>query len=264
LPKGSGELPELDDVSHIERNPRCDGAVLDAVETKSKNWLAAALLAGGDPNGNPDGNARHLLNRTPLCFAANSGQADGVRLLLQFGANPNKEGRFRMTALWEGSGYPRIVALLLRKGADPNAGSMFSCDHPLICAARAKSIESMRLMLVHGGDASRVDFDGRNVLHHALRNTSAECCRELLAHGADACGHGGLFVRETPMRVVAGHAGSPDGPERVKILDLLLEAGASVLAVDEFGFTAGQLVRRCEASKEVLEWFAQHGTLVSV
>jgi ankyrin repeat protein len=156
--------------------------------------------------------------------------------------------------------YPRIVTLLLETGADPNADDAGDHYNPLASAAKARNIESLRRMLAHGGDAGRVDDDGAGVLHAALEGTDAECCRELLAHGADPCGQGGFFD-ETPMHVVARYALHDDGPERVKILDLLLEAGASLLAKDGPGVTPGELARHRfvrGGSKEVLEWFSQH------
>jgi hypothetical protein len=98
------------------------------------------------------------------------------------------------------------------------------------------------------------------VLHAALEymGIDAECCRELLAHGADPCGHDGIF-RDTPMHVVAKNARCWHESELVKILDLLLEAGASMLAVNRAGLTPGPVARQDEeTSKDVLEWFSQH------
>jgi ankyrin repeat protein len=196
-----------------------------------------------------------------LCRAARSGYEDGIELLLQFGADPNKEGTNMSSVLAAGAGDPAIVALLLEKGANPNAYYASDRYSPLACAARVKNIESLRLMLAHGGDASRVCSLGQNVLHIALASTSAECCRELLAHGADPCGRSRIND-ETPMHVVAKFAFHDDGPEHVKILDLLLEAGASLHVKDDGGFTPGKLARRYErASKEMLEWFSQHETV---
>jgi ankyrin repeat protein len=208
------------------------------------------LQFGADPDG---GRA--------LTLSAGLGREDGVRLLLEFGADP--EGKKKWddpSALTEGAKYPGIVALLLEYGANPNASVARCSLNPLVCAARARSVESLRLMLASGGDATRVDRDG-NVLHASLKCTDAACCRELLAHGADPCGQGGFF-HDTPMHVVAINAGRSNGPECMKILDLLLEAGASVLAVNGQGLTPGQVARRGqETSKEVLEWFAQHETV---
>jgi hypothetical protein len=63
----------------------------------------------------------------------------------------------------------------------------------------------------------------------------------------------------TPMHVVARYARYRSAPEFVKILDLLLEVGASVLAVNEDGLTPGQVARQDQhTSKDVLEWFSQH------
>jgi ankyrin repeat protein len=110
-------------------------------------------------------------------------------------------------------------------------------------------------MLAHGGDASRVDEHGWNVLHLGMLSTNAECCQELLVHGADPCGLGD--DKRTPMHVAARWAHGDDGAERAKVLDLLFEAGASVLAVDG-GLTPGEAARGHGASKEVREWFSQH------
>jgi hypothetical protein len=154
LPKGGAELPPLDGVIQVDRNQVVDGAVEDAVKRESTGWLAATL-AGRDPDRsvtNCWGESRHS--------AADSGYHHGVQLLLHFGAHPNKEGQYGTKTLAKGAGYPRIVALLLEKGANPNAGQTGSWTNPLACAAKAKSIESLRPMLAYGGDATRVDRHG--------------------------------------------------------------------------------------------------------
>jgi ankyrin repeat protein len=155
-----------------------------------------------------------------------------------------------------GAAYPAIVKLLLEKGADPNAFRPGSLDGPLVAAARAKNLDSLRLMLAHGGNAGREE-DGWSVLHRALQGTTAECCRELLAHGADPCVQHPYYG--TPMHMVVSCVMGKDGPECVKILELLLGAGASLQAEDGRGLTPGRLARLTEGvSKEVLEWFSPH------
>jgi hypothetical protein len=246
------ELPELNSASRVERNPSLEGVVADAVEVKAMSWLTAALLAGGNPN-------EVMVHRDGLnllVYAARMGRGDIVQLLLQFGADPKRKG-----VLAAAVEYPGIVALLLEKDAEPNEGWVSS--GPLAAAARAKSIESLRMLLACRGDPNGAFHLGGSVLQATLESTKAECCRELLVHGADpcACWHRSLsrVGGVTPMHVVARHDKGRDGPERVKILNLLFEAGASVMAIDGDGLTPGQVARRCRgASKEVLEWFCQH------
>jgi ankyrin repeat protein len=236
----------------------CYMPLTGAACAKNIESLRLMLQFGADPN-----------MSYALAVSAGSGHEDAVRLLLEFGANPNSDCS-GLTVLAHGAEYPAIVALLLGKGANPNAGGAGSYGNPLACAAHAKNIESLRLMFAHGGDAARVDHGGGNVLHISLQCTDAECCRELLVHGADPCGQG--LYGDTPMHVVARNARRSTGPESLKILDLLLEAGASVLAVNGGGLTPGQVARQHheaimavqvaredqQTMKDVLEWFAQH------
>jgi ankyrin repeat protein len=113
-------------------------------------------------------------------------------------------------------------------------------------------------MLADGGDASRVGGDGKDVLHIVLISPDAECCRDLIAHGADPCGQG-AYSKETPMHAVAKYEFGSEGHERMQVLDLLLDAGASLQAKDRTGLTPGQVARQSrKASDEVLEWFSRH------
>jgi ankyrin repeat protein len=209
--------------------------------------VALLLENGANPNA---ASCRYLKN--PLVCAARAGSIESVRLLLQFGADPEERH-----ALLEGAGHPDIIALLLEHGANPNWSRAGCCDNALVWAAKARSGESLRVMFAHGGDASRTDDHGGNVLHYALVDTNEDCCQELLAHGADPLVRGGIWD-ETPMHAVARSV-HPGHRERVKIPDLLLGAGASLLAEDRNGLTPGQLARKSQrTSKEVLEWFVQH------
>jgi ankyrin repeat protein len=221
-----------------------------AARDKDIESMRLLLQFGADPN----------IGRA-LAASAHGGYEDAVRLLLESGANPEGNKKWLgQSALAEGAKYPAIVALLLQKGANPNAMDAFFCFSPLASAARARSVESLRLMFAHGGDARRVDPVRGNVLHAALECSDAECCRELLAHGADPCGR--RASGDTPMHVVARNARRSNGPEFVKTLDLLLEVGASVQAVNADGLTPGQVARQDQyTSKDVLEWFVQHEAL---
>ncbi|CCT76267.1 uncharacterized protein FFUJ_14097 [Fusarium fujikuroi IMI 58289] len=69
----------------------------------------------------------HLLDapdhdgRTPLSYAAESGQADITRFLLAKGANPNSKGKDGRTPLHMALWNPHVVEVLINAGADPLA-----------------------------------------------------------------------------------------------------------------------------------------------
>jgi hypothetical protein len=94
-----------------------DREVVSAVEAKDAKALEAALRAGGSPNatlphhrtGQPD---------TVLCYASRAGHEDGVRLLLEYGADANKEGWNHSDPLTRGAACAAIVRLLLEDGAN--------------------------------------------------------------------------------------------------------------------------------------------------
>jgi ankyrin repeat protein len=145
----------------------------DAVETESTSWLTAVLLVGGDPN--VDAVRWSGERDTALGVAAFSGHEDGVRLLLQFGADPNKEqGAERSSALAVAVRHPAIVALLLEKGADVNGTRADGCWNPLEWAGRIKDIESMRLLLDFGADPSRAERWPRALVKDT--RTACVCC----------------------------------------------------------------------------------------
>ena len=68
-------------------------------------------------------NATNYLGATPLIWAS-FGNADAVRLLIEYGANVNAQDESSFTALTDSAAEGRleIVRLLLEHGADPNLG----------------------------------------------------------------------------------------------------------------------------------------------
>jgi ankyrin repeat protein len=93
-------------------------SLIDAI-LSSGTEEAAALVERGAP---VDGISRY--GSTPLYTAAVDGKAEIVRMLLEAGADPNKEsaGESDGTPLCAAAswGYAEVVRLLLQYGADPN------------------------------------------------------------------------------------------------------------------------------------------------
>jgi uncharacterized protein len=98
------------------------GAVIDSLidaTLASRTEEVAALLARGTP---ADGLGRY--GSTPLYVAAVQGETEIVRILLDAGADPNKEsaGESEGTPLCAAAswGHAEVVRLMLQYGADPN------------------------------------------------------------------------------------------------------------------------------------------------
>jgi ankyrin repeat protein len=89
-------------------------ALGQAVNWRSKSEVKIVLEAGADPN-------KEELTLLPLVLAAGNGFPESVSLLLQYGADVNKAQWNGLTALTESVryGHRECVELLVKAGADP-------------------------------------------------------------------------------------------------------------------------------------------------
>lgn len=105
-------------------------------------------------------------------------------LLIKRGADPNAKGSDGYTALCNIVVKYRVEALetLLRLGADPNV----ECDGktPLCIAMQKESREMVSLLLKHGANPN-VECDGRTPLLIAAEKCDKDMAELLLRHGAD-------------------------------------------------------------------------------
>ena len=128
-----------------------------------------------------DVNALNNAGESPLMMAAIKGDVAGAQLLLEHGAKVNQPG-------WSALHYaatgpePKLVELLIERGADLNAGSPNGTT-PLMMAAQYGSEDSVKLLLARGADAgkrnqknlSAVDFaklSGREALVKRLEQAA--------------------------------------------------------------------------------------------
>jgi cytohesin len=145
-----------------------------------------------------------------LCDAAKRNDLGGLRRLLDDDPSViNSMVDWGMTPLYCAArwGQPQTVALLLERGADPNVRNgeaMFDC----------RNVESLRLMLEHGGDATMLHDDHRahraSLLHQAAFRGDVKMLEVVLAHGGAqhldsrlAQGNEGRHAGLTPLQAAA-------------------------------------------------------------
>ena len=172
-------------------------------------WL---LVAPGVALGQPD---------SPVADAAQRGDLDAVRRLLQGGADVNAAQGDGMTALhWAAEqGDEALGEVLIYAGARVDAGTRIGHYTPLHLAARGAHASVVTLLLEAGSDpAARTTNSGASPLHLAAASSDPRVVSELIEWGAD------VNVREsawgqTPLIFAAAN-------NRVEVIRALLQAGA--------------------------------------
>ena len=189
-------------------------AVLGETGKKGNERCVNLILEAG---GNP---------QVMMYYAAKAGRCDIVELLIQSGADVNKDGYIVLAAA---SGSLKCVNRLLQAGADVNG----TAEHKNMCrttalivAAETNSIEIVKLLIKIGADVNKQDDSGCTALFGAIKSRSSECAALLLKAGAD------VNIRDVVALITAASDGS------VKCINLLLQAGADVNIRDRKGKTA--------------------------
>ncbi|GAB3147921.1 ankyrin repeat domain-containing protein [Microbispora hainanensis] len=170
-------------------------------------------IAGGDVARvaallHPDTAVNPAQGTTPLYRAAVDGHHDIVRLLLEYGADPDQpsgghgEGLpLCAAACWN---HAETVQALLDGGADPDAAEEGGWT-PLLWAAANGNLESADILLDAGADPGRADDDGDTPLTLAAVFGAYGIVWSLLEHGADpsAPGWDGMTPLEIATRLAA-------------------------------------------------------------
>ncbi|XP_053957112.1 transient receptor potential channel pyrexia isoform X2 [Anastrepha ludens] len=134
-----------------------------------------------------DPNCKDLRGRTPLHFACCRGNAHIAKVLLDRGGDPNRyDGKKEVT--------------------------------PLHCAASAKSVECILLLLKRKAHIN-IGIEKRSALHFAIDRNAVECVETLLKYGADP--NTPQVYTETPLHTACALGFS-------KCVELLLNHGADV------------------------------------
>ncbi|KAJ9634266.1 hypothetical protein H2204_006343 [Knufia peltigerae] len=187
-------------------------ALVSAIQQRKHKMIEQLLDCGVPPDSGIDMNVLReaVLNR----------DAESVRLLLLFGADPNSVDKSSSTALLAAieASFVDGTKLLLKYGADPNLPAGPSNEAPIAAAVAETKVELVQLLLTYGGNANLNISDGNTLLDMAVTKTSPRRLTELLLiYGSDANGKSNRG--ETPL-FVAIQAG------RIDLVQLLLDHGA--------------------------------------
>ncbi|MEV4459303.1 ankyrin repeat domain-containing protein [Microbispora sp. NPDC049633] len=218
-------------------------------------------IAGGDVSRvaamlHPDTAVNPAQGTTPLYRAAVAGHHDIVRLLLEYGADPDRpsgghdEGLpLCAAACWD---HAETVQALLDGGADPDAAEEGGWT-ALLWAAANGNLESADILLDAGADPGRADDDGDTPLTLAAIFGAYGIVWSLLEHGADpsAPGWDGATPLEIATRlsavdleamlreevstrvegehtVLVAHGSAPDGTRRITVEARGADGGYSI------------------------------------
>jgi uncharacterized protein len=221
-----------------------------AAEVGNTEMLKVLLEAGANADSpNPEG-------QTALLAVARTGNVEAAKLLIDHGATVDaKEKWGGQTALMWASArrHPKMMELLIAKGADVNARSIDrdyqrhiqaegrpkSLDSggltPLLYAARENCIACVDVLLKKGADIDLPDPDSVSPLLVAIMNANWDLAKQLITAGADV--NQWDIYGETPLltaidlrtRIDGGRASidQPNQTKGIEILKLLLERGAN-------------------------------------
>lgn len=181
----------------------------------------AAAAAGGDAvrvrelaGRSADVNARGRDDVTLLQWALLNRSVEGLRALLEAGADPSRPGVDGATVLHLAAAAedPAYLKTLLAHRADPNVAHARTGATPLMAALMASRSTQVRLLLEARADVRAADGQGDTALHLAAKVNDAATALRLLHAGADprALNRRGVtfqrYLSMTPERVLTDDA----------------------------------------------------------
>lgn len=162
-------------------NPKEYSPMMIAIEGHHPELVKLLLDHGADPNKDPGWNSR-----SPLAQACYLGTPEIVNLLLVAGAAPDAGGDgFTPLYFSAGKGDTQSLKLLLDAGASINLGCPgFEKRTALIEAAHEGHSETVAFLVSRGADVNQPDEKGVTPVKAASSNAKPAVARELIALGA--------------------------------------------------------------------------------
>ena len=154
--------------------------LIQAIRNNDLAGLKAAFAKGANVN------ARDSRDTTLLMYAASSGSAEAVKLLLDSGADVNAKNQFVNTALTLAADQPEKARLLIEKGADVNAATKLGRTPLMIAAHCAGCSATVKLLLEKGADPRALDSRKRTAIEEAAELDDLDSIKLLLERDVDA------------------------------------------------------------------------------
>ena len=161
-----------------------ESPVADAAMRGDREGVRVLLQKGADVN------AARGDGMTALHWAAERGDAEMAEMLLVAGANPKaltRIGLYTPLHIASRGGYLAVAENLIKAGANVNARTTNSGAAPLHLAAASGNAGLVAMLLDHGADVnSRETESGQTPLIFAAAENRVDVIRVLLKRGADA------------------------------------------------------------------------------
>ncbi|KAL8674291.1 MAG: hypothetical protein Q9168_001284 [Polycauliona sp. 1 TL-2023] len=180
-----------------------------------------------------DINAKNYSDRTPLQGAFTSSNWDIARFLLESGASVDLHDKEGWTPLHEaaaGKTQAEMLKLLLDKGSDMEAKTFESGATPLFLAAWNGRESTVKALMDQGADIRCRNIIGEMPIHVACWRGFASVVKMMLDAGI-GIEEKDIKYDETPLLKAASTG-------QVHVLRLLLERGANMEAVTQYGRNA--------------------------
>jgi len=159
-------------------------ALLRAIVQQQPERVAILLDQGVSPEAaSGEGEYR---GKTALMWAAETGQVDVLRMLLQYGAVVDRGNAKGGTALMYAAvaGRTDAIRALVEAGADPNHRVRHGWS-PLLLATVKGHVEAVRVLVELGADPHARDVYGWTLLMHATERADTAMMQTLLDLGVD-------------------------------------------------------------------------------
>ena len=127
-----------------------------------------------------------ITRRSPLSWAAQKGDAKAVRVLLEYGADPNNNDNTNMTPLHYAAQAktPKCLLLLIKHGARITQQTRGWTALHYACNIH-DDLAYIKPLLEHGADANKRTYVGKTALSLAILQTHLKCAAWLISIGAD-------------------------------------------------------------------------------